>query len=190
MIHILIVDDQRLIREGLKLLLSDIPDIQVIGFAENGRLGVELVEALSPDIVLMDLDMPVLNGLAATQMIRQRFPRIKVLMLTANQEDTSLEKAIQAGVQGFLPKDISAEELVSAIRSTYQGHTQFGPGLIDKLAARLTRDVAVVNPNFQEANNPSASKSGAFSRLVDDCIRIDAQLRTIDQNFQRIQNIS
>lgn len=190
MIQILIVDDQRLIREGLKLLLGPDPNIEVVGLAENGQVGVEYVAVLNPDIVLMDLDMPVLNGLEATQIIRQKHPDVKILMLTASQDDSSLEKAIQAGVQGFLPKNISSEELISALHSTYQGHTQFGPGLIEKLAARLKRDMGVSNPDLQPTHPAPRSKGGAFSRLLDECIRIEAQLRTIDQNFQRIQNLT
>lgn len=137
MIRLLLVDDQALICQGLKAMLSLEADLQVVGTAENGAEAVQQVAALQPDVVLMDLRMPVMDGRAATRAICQQFPEIKVLVLSTFDDDRYVADAMQAGAKGYLLKDMPPEELARAIRSIDRGYTQFGPGLVEKLMAKV-----------------------------------------------------
>ncbi|MBD2166030.1 response regulator transcription factor [Calothrix membranacea FACHB-236] len=137
-IRLLIVDDQSLIRQGLKAMLEQERDLQVVGDAENGKVALEMVAELQPDVVLMDLRMPEMDGRTATKQIVENFPHIKVLVLSTFDDDTSLAGAMRAGAKGYLLKDMPSSELANAIRFGHYGYTQFGPGLFDKLLAKET----------------------------------------------------
>ncbi len=137
MIKILLVDDQSLIRQGLKALLELETDLQIIGEADNGQIAIQLVETLQPDVVLMDIRMPIMDGVAATQEICQRFPNVKILVLTTFDDDQYVAQALRFGAIGYLLKDTPSEELAAAIRAVDKGYTQLGPGLVDKLIAKV-----------------------------------------------------
>jgi DNA-binding NarL/FixJ family response regulator len=132
-IRILLVDDQGIIREGLGSLLRSKPDIEVIGEAENGQIAVDMAIALQPDVVLMDVRMPVMDGVAAIRVLRQKAPDIKVLVLTTFDDDEYITQAMGCGARGYLLKDTPSEELAQAIRAVYKGYTQMGPGLFEKV---------------------------------------------------------
>jgi DNA-binding NarL/FixJ family response regulator len=132
-IRLLIVDDQGLIRQGLKAMLEVEPDLLVVGDAENGKVALELIETLQPDVVLMDLEMPEMDGQTATKFIVQNFPKVKVLVLTTFDDQSYIAGAIRSGAKGYFLKDVPWRELVVAIRFIHLGYTQFGPGLFDKL---------------------------------------------------------
>ncbi len=132
-IRVLLVDDQSIIREGLGSLLRSKPDIEIVGEAENGQVAVELAIALKPDIVLMDVRMPVMDGVAAIRSLHQKVPDIKVLVLTTFDDDEYITKAMGFGAKGYLLKDTPSEELAEAIRAVHKGYTQMGPGLFDKV---------------------------------------------------------
>lgn len=132
MIQILLVDDQHIIRQGLKSMLESNSDMQVIGEAENGQRAIEQIPLLQPDIVLMDVRMPVMDGVAATGAIAQQYPTTKVLILTTFDDDEYVSQAMRLGAKGYLLKDTEPDELALAIRSVYKGHTQLGPGLFEK----------------------------------------------------------
>jgi DNA-binding NarL/FixJ family response regulator len=134
-IRLLLVDDQMIIRQGLKSLLEAKPDLEVIGEAENGQQAIAQVEALHPDVVLMDVRMPVMDGVAATRRICQQFSHTKVLVLTTFDDDDYVSQAIRAGAQGYLLKDTHSDDLAAAIRAVYKGYTQMGPGLLEKAIA-------------------------------------------------------
>lgn len=136
MIRVLLVDDQSIIRQGLKALLQLEPDLQIVGDAENGQVAVQQVEALQPDVVLMDVRMPVMDGVAATKVIAQQFPAVKILMLTTFDEDKYVAAALQQGAVGYLLKDTPTEELANAIRTVHKGYTQFAPGILQRLIAK------------------------------------------------------
>jgi DNA-binding NarL/FixJ family response regulator len=147
MIRILLVDDQLLIRQGLKSLLESNEDMQVIGEAENGQRALEQIPILQPDIVLMDIRMPVMDGVAATGAIAQKYPHTKVLVLTTFDDDEYVSQAMRLGAKGYLLKDTEPEELALAIRSVYRGHTQLGPGLFEKaLMSTPTPTLSVEQP--------------------------------------------
>jgi DNA-binding NarL/FixJ family response regulator len=132
MIRVLLADDQNLIREGLKALLEQEPDLEVIADVDNGFDAVAQTEALQPDVVLMDLTMPKMDGIAATQNICERFPQIRVLVLTASDDSASVKQALQVGARGYLLKDMSPDELANAVRTAHKGFTQLSPGILKK----------------------------------------------------------
>jgi DNA-binding NarL/FixJ family response regulator len=132
MIQILLVDDQHIIRQGLRSMLELNPDMQVIGEAENGKRALEQVASLQPDVVLMDIRMPIMDGVATTGAIVQQFPKSKVLVLTTFDDDEYVLQALRLGAKGYLLKDTEPDELALAIRSIHKGHTQLGPGLLEK----------------------------------------------------------
>lgn len=139
MIRILLVDDQALFREGLRTLLSIRPDLEVVGEAENGREAVEKAAELRPDVILMDLRMPVLNGVAATQQLQQEQPESKVIVLTTFDDDEYIFDGLRAGAVGYLLKDVSSEKLVEAIRAAARGESFLEPSIAAKVVAEFTR---------------------------------------------------
>lgn len=134
MIRILLVDDQSIIRQGLKALLELDPDLQVVGTANNGQTAIEQVESLRPDIVLLDIRMPEMDGVTATRIISQRFSDTKIIVLSSYDDDEYLASALQAGAKGYLLKDTPAEELVNVVRNVHKGYAQLGPGLVGKIS--------------------------------------------------------
>ncbi|MGB9753844.1 MAG: DNA-binding response regulator [Roseiflexus castenholzii] len=136
-IRILLVDDHAVVRQGLKMFLGLDPDLQVVGEAENGEEAIRLTGELNPDVVLMDLLMPVMDGVTAIARIRRDFPDTEVIALTSVLEDEAVMKAMRAGAMGYLLKDTQAEELRRAIKAAAAGQVQLSP----QAAARLMRDV-------------------------------------------------
>ncbi|MBD2777979.1 response regulator transcription factor [Iningainema tapete] len=143
MIRVLLVDDQTIIRLGIKSLLESQPDFEIVGDAENGKEAIAQVEALQPDVVLMDVRMPTMDGVAATEVICQRFANVKVLILTTFDDDEYVSLAMRFGAKGYLLKDTPLEPLANAIRSVYAGHTQLGPGLLEKIIAPVSHSTAI-----------------------------------------------
>jgi DNA-binding NarL/FixJ family response regulator len=150
MIRVLLVDDQHLIRQGLKALLELEADLQVVGEAENGQTAVQQVAALQPDVVLMDIRMPIQDGVAATREICQRFAGTKVLVLTTFDDDEYVAQALRYGAMGYLLKDTPSEELATAIRLVHKGYTQLGPGLVEKVIAKVPAPAPTQSPNLAE----------------------------------------
>jgi DNA-binding NarL/FixJ family response regulator len=136
-IRILIADDHSVVRQGLRMFLGLDSELDVVGEATNGREAVDLARRLQPDVVLMDLLMPVMDGIAATSAIRRELPDVEVLALTSVLEDDKVVGAIRAGAIGYLLKDTEADELRNAIKAAASGQVQLSP----KAAARLMREV-------------------------------------------------
>jgi DNA-binding NarL/FixJ family response regulator/uncharacterized protein involved in exopolysaccharide biosynthesis len=133
MIRILLVDDQKSIRESLKMILESAPDLQVVGTASDGHTAIEQVSYLKPDVVLIDMEMPGLDGVSATHIISQKFADVKVLVLSMHNDDALIAKSTQAGALGYLLKNTPPQELRAAVRFVQLGYPQYGPGLLDKL---------------------------------------------------------
>ena len=133
MIRVLLVDDQRMVRETLKVSLESQTDIEIVGTASNGISAVEQVEALKPDIVIMNMEMPGLDGASATQQITSRFTDTKVIIHTSYDSDEYVTKSLAMGAKGYLLKSVETEDLAIAIRNIYKGYTQIAPGLLEKL---------------------------------------------------------
>lgn len=139
-IRVLVVDDHAVVRSGLSAFLSVLPDFELVGEAEGGEEAVVRCGLLLPDVVLMDLIMPGTNGVAATQQIREKYPRIQVIALTSFQEDTLVHDALQAGAIGYIMKNVSARELAAAIRSAYAGKMTLSPEAAQALVHAQARE--------------------------------------------------
>jgi DNA-binding NarL/FixJ family response regulator len=136
-IRLLICDDQVVVCEGLRAIISTVPGIEVVGVANNGEEALHWTERTHPDIVLMDLKMPVMNGVKATREIRARFPEVKVLVLTTYDFDEWVFDAIRSGASGYLLKDTPRDQLVAAIRGTVEGKSYIDPAVAGKLMTQV-----------------------------------------------------
>jgi len=138
-IKVLIVDDHQVVRQGLRTFLELQEDVLVVGEAADGQTAVEMVRRLNPNVVLMDLVMPRLDGISATRQVKLLSSDIKVIALTSFTEDDKVFPAIQAGASSYLLKDVSPEELVEAIRAVYRGEARLHPDIARKLMEQVAR---------------------------------------------------
>jgi len=136
-IRVLIADDQRVVRDGLRMLVALIDDVEVVGTACDGAEAVQLAGEHRPDVVLMDLRMPGTDGIAATADLRQQLPSARVLVLTTYADEDAIVPALQAGAQGYLTKDASAEQIEAAIRAVDAGQTHLDPAVQERLVAAV-----------------------------------------------------
>jgi len=141
MIKLLICDDQYVVREGLKAIFETDTSLQVVGTAADGAEALELLPQLQPDLVLMDLKMPVMNGVQATRHIRQKYPDVKILVLTTYDADEWVFDAIRSGAAGYLLKDTQREALITAIKDTMAGKTPVDSAVAGKLFAQVVQGI-------------------------------------------------
>ncbi len=139
MIDVLIVDDQNTVRNILESYLEGEPNIRVVGFAANGQEAIDQISVLQPDVVLMDLEMPTMDGLTATKVIADRFVTTKVLILTVNDNDYHLNQALQNGAKGYLLKTATADELINAIFQVNRGYFHLGLELVEKYLHKILK---------------------------------------------------
>jgi len=135
---VIICDDQAIVRDGLAMLLKLEPDIEIAGSAEDGAEAIEIVADKKPDLILMDLKMPIMNGVEATRQIVAKYPEVKVLVLTTYADDEWVFDAIQAGASGYLLKDTPREELIRAVRGTAAGKTYVDPSVAGKVLEQVS----------------------------------------------------
>jgi DNA-binding NarL/FixJ family response regulator len=138
LVRVLIVDDQHLMREGIASLLKLQDGIEVVGTAANGQEALEQAMSLQPDVILMDVRMPVLDGIEATEHIHRQLPRSKILMLTTFNDDAYVLNALQVGASGYLLKDLPAYNLAQAIQAVHRGIYQLDPAVVDQVKALLS----------------------------------------------------
>lgn len=173
MIRVLLVDDQRLMRDGMRTLLSLEPDLEVVGEAGDGQEALPAALSLRPDVVLMDVRMPGMNGVAATRELRRVLPEVKVLVLTTFDDDDLVLEALREGAAGYLTKDLPAEEIADAVRRVQSGGVVMPPPIAAKVVAELAR-----RPS---APAPSAAKDEqALAQLTD---REHEVLRLLGQGY-------
>ncbi len=208
MIRILIVDDQKMIREALKFLLEPERDFLIVGTADNGFSALKQVEKLRPDIVLMNIEMPGLDGASATKTITKKFPDTKILILSSYDNDEYIAKSLALGAKGYLLKDTTSQDIAAAIRSVYKGYTQIGPGLLDKLLVQTDNGIILSkfkNPSYfddndrnyfsQEKQKSTQSKNAVISlKSTDKQHEIETNTfrndpHTIDRNLPKIKKI-
>ncbi|WKV70265.1 response regulator transcription factor [Streptomyces sp. PCS3-D2] len=146
MIRVLIADDQPLVRRGLALILGPDPEIEVVGEAEDGARAVTLAGELRPDVVVMDIRMPVLDGVRATTELARTLPDVRVLALSTFDMDEYVVSALRAGAYGFLPKDVSPEELSAAVRTVHGGEAVVAPRLLTRLLSAYVRTPTPARP--------------------------------------------
>jgi DNA-binding NarL/FixJ family response regulator len=150
MIRLLLVDDQPLFRQGLASLLALEEDLEIIGQGNDGQEAIALTEELQPDVILMDVRMPICDGVVATREIHQRFPWIRILVLTTFDEDEYIWKSLQAGALGYLLKSTPSTQLATAIRTLHQGHSQLGPTIAPKVFGQLNPPAAIKQSNCHQ----------------------------------------
>lgn len=146
-IKLFIVDDSGMIREGLKVMLESETDLEIVGTADNGKSAIELVERYQPDIVLMDLEMPTLNGISSTQVICERFPQTKVVIFSGHTENSYITQSLEAGAKGYFLKKTPLEEVVQGIKNVHKGFCQFAPGLLENYVSH-TAELKAQNNDF------------------------------------------
>jgi hemolysin D len=158
-IRILIVDDQKFVLEMLQFYLKPQQDLEVVGTAESGRVALELTASIRPDIILVDVEMPEMDGLVLTQTLLQHFDNVRVIVLSSHDNKDYIRKALIAGAKGYLLKDTPAQELIHAIRFVHRGYLQLSPGLFDKLEDNTLKSIAQNNLSVSnktvKANNLS-----------------------------------
>lgn len=185
-IRVLLVDDHMLVLDGLQARLELEADISIVGTAANGLEALEKASALSPDLVLMDVSMPILNGLEATKRFRQEQPDIKVLMLSMHNDKEYILSLIRAGANGYVLKDVSSEELIQAINIVHQGGTYFSSGASESLFTETqpeaSQDKVLSN---RESSVLAAVANGLSNKEI--AQELNISVRTVETHRQNIK---
>jgi DNA-binding NarL/FixJ family response regulator len=165
-IRILLVDDQTMFRDGMRVLLSSQPDFQIVGEAADGEQAIQKAVALHPDVILMDLRMPVLDGAAATRRLRVAQPDVRVIVLTTFDEDTAIFDGLRAGATGYLLKDAPTEKLYEAIRAAAKGESFLQPSVASRVVAEFARLSEKAPAWSQELTDPLSTRELEILRLL------------------------
>jgi len=166
-IRVLLADDQALFREGLETLLSVHTDIEIIGQASNGQEAVNLALQLHPDVILMDMQMPILTGIGATRRLKQSLPGCRVIMLTTFNDDEIVFDALRAGAVGYLLKDVGSAQLAESIRATSRGESILDPSVAAKVVQEFSRVSRMVPPtNSQDLLEPLSEREIELLGLI------------------------
>ncbi len=176
MINVLLADDQRLVCEGLCNLLKSHEDLCVIGLAHDGREAIDLAQSLNPDVLLLDIQMPEMDGLEAAAHLQYILPDLKILILTTFKNQDYLTRAISLGVKGYILKNTPPEELAQAIRLVYRGHTHFSPGIMEQLVPLLS---PLANPllNQNSSFNVLSQQPSSLIKTVNGEVREGSNYR-------------
>ena len=183
-IRLLLADDQQLMRQGLRLLLEMESGLQVVGEAGNGQEALDAYARLLPDVVLMDIRMPVLDGVAATQHMRQRWPDSKIIILTTFDDDANVFEALRAGALGYLLKDVSSQELTQAIRTVNEGGALIEPSIARKVLAEFSR--LAPGSSVPGMGKPADPMTEALSERETEILHLVAQGLTNRQIAERL----
>lgn len=176
--RIVVADDHDLVREGLRARLATEPNIEIVGEAENGREAVEICHDLLPDLVLMDVRMPELDGLAATRKIKERLPRTSVVMVTMHDDPDYLMEAIQAGAAGYVLKGATKQELIEAIQRVLAGESLLDQGLAMRLLQRLVREQGRAGSTAHSKGRPPEPLHEPLTDREIEVVRLIAQGQT------------
>ncbi len=186
-IRLLIVDDHLLFRDGIVALLQENAEIDVIGYANNGQEALEEVQRLDPDVILMDIAMPIMDGLEATQHIKKIRPNARILILSMHDETEYVRKIMQAGATGYVLKDVSSDELVRAIFTVHQGGTYFSSGASRSL-------FSVEGHGIADTKDPLTTREIEVLRLIaqglcnkDIARTLEISARTVESHRQNLR---
>jgi DNA-binding NarL/FixJ family response regulator len=192
-ISVLLADDHTVVRQGLRALLKSEEDIEVVGEAENGQVAVQLAQKTSPDVVVMDVAMPQLNGLEATRQILKSQPSTRVLVLTSYSDDDCVQQLTEAGVSGYLIKQTAANELIKAIREVQRGNAFYSPAIARRLRDQCRKAFA---------NGQPLRKGGELTSRETEVLRLIARgfsnkqiaaelaisIKTVEKHRQQVMN--
>src|SRR5689334_664738 len=193
-ITVLLADDHQMVREGFRSLLKHERDLEVVGEAETGRQAVALVKKLLPDVVVMDIAMPLLNGLEATRQIRKDSPATRIIMLSAHNDDAYVEQAIELGAGGFLLKQTSSHELARAIREVQKGGTFFSPAVTRRLDRREEKSLDREGQPRKRSNRLSSREMEVLQLIAEGrpnkqvAAELGVTFKTVDKHRQHLMS--
>ncbi len=188
-ISVLLVDDHTIIRQGMRALLATEPDLEVLGEAENGRQALQMVQKTPPDVVVMDLAMPHMNGAEATRQILRCCPTTKVLVLTSYADDECVTEVLKAGAAGYLVKQTAAAELPRAIREVRKGNAFFSPAI-----ARLIRENNRASFETGHSRDLTAREVEVLQLIAEGlsnkgiAVQLDISIKTVEKHRQQVMN--
>ena len=193
-ITVLLAEDHTVVREGFRKMLELEDDLEVVGEAQDGRQAVALVKKLRPAVVLMDIAMPLLNGLEATRQIRKDFPDTKVLILSAHSDDAYVEQVTELGAAGFLLKQTSAHVLATAIREVQKGNTFYSPSIFKRVHDRCQKSLDR-GGNFKKKENRLSSREVEVLQLIAEgmpnkqvAAELGVSFKTVDKHRQHLMS--
>ncbi len=193
-ITVLLAEDHRVVREGLRCLLNHEPDLEVVGEAATGREAVQLTGKLRPAVVVMDIAMPLLNGLEATRQILKDFPDTKVLILSAHSDNAYVERVASLGGAGFLLKQASSEVLATAIREVQKGNTFFNPAITKRLKARAGKSPKGAETLKKRLNQLSSREVEVLQLIAEGkankqvAAELGVSFKTVDKHRQHLMS--
>ena len=191
-LRIILAEDHETIRDGLKLLVNSRPDMEVVGEADNGRTALQLAEESSPDVVVMDISMPELNGLQATKKLKDKSPQVKVLILTRHSEPGYLQELLQAGAGGYVLKQSKSEELIRAILAVAAGQTYLDPAVTERAVTQFRESGQVphkapnANLTAREADVLRLIALGYVNKEV--AARLNLSVKTVEAHRSNAMN--
>ncbi len=192
-INVLLVDDHTVVRQGLRALLRAEEDIEVIGEAENGRQAVMLARKTPPDVIVMDVAMPMLNGLEATRQILRNTPNVKVLVLTSYGDDECVEQMMHAGACGYLIKQTAANELLKAIREVQRGNAFFSPSIAKRLRDQC-RNAFSTGSSARKGGELTSRESEVLQLIAEGysnkqiAAELAISIKTVEKHRQQVMN--
>lgn len=193
-IKVLLADDHTVVREGLRVLLEAEPDIIVVGEAENGRQAVQLARAKAPDVVIMDIAMPVLNGLEATRQIVKEVPGTKVMVLSSYNDDEFVHQVTEASATGYLLKQTAALDLIKAVREAKRGNAFFSPAISKRLAEQC-REAFLNGTLLKKRNRQLTSREAEVLQLIAEGMankqiagELCISIKTVEKHRQQLMN--
>ena len=193
-ITVLLADDHTVVRQGLRVLIEAEEDMRVVGEAENGRQAVQLAKRLQPDVVVLDVAMPLLNGLEATRQILREVPQTKVLILSSYSDDEYVQQLTEEGATGYLMKQTAANDLLKAIREAQKGNTFFSPSISKRLLDRC-REAFVQGGPIKKRSNRLTSRESEVLQLIAEgqankqiASELSISIKTVEKHRQQVMN--
>ncbi len=193
-INVLLVDDHTVVRQGLRALLKAEEDIEVIGEAENGRQAVGLARKMPPDVVVMDVAMPLLNGLEATRQILRFSPTTKILVLTSYGDDDCVQQLMQAGASGYLIKQTAANDLLKAIREVQRGNAYFSPAIAKRLRDQCREAFSTGQTSSRKTGELTSREAEVLQLIAEGfsnkqiAAELSISIKTVEKHRQQVMN--
>jgi DNA-binding NarL/FixJ family response regulator len=193
-ITVLLADDHIVVRQGLRALLIAEEDIEIVAEADNGRQAVQLVKKFLPDVVVMDIAMPVLNGLEATRQITRAMPSTKVLVLSSYSDDEYIQQLTEAGAAGYLVKQTAANDLLKAIREAYRGNAYFSPAIARRLRDHCREALAGGQPTKRRSDYLTAREAEVLQLIAEGrankqiAAELCISIKTVEKHRQQVMN--
>src|SRR5579883_579857 len=193
-IRVLLADDHIVVRQGLRALLAAEEDIEIVGEADNGRQAVQLARKLTPDVAVLDIAMPVLNGLEATRQITQSLPATKVLILSTYSEDDYVQQLTEAGAAGYLVKQTAAQDLLKAIREAYKGNAFFSPSIAKRLRDHCREAFVSGQPTKQRSHCLTSREAEVLQLIAEGqpnkqiASELCISIKTVEKHRQQLMN--